>query len=78
MKTYLLKYLATWLADNRKDIIDRLIREIKNADTRFNSGAVKFTFVRGIASELLSKKADWLVDTVIHLLLAWIRKGAEK
>ena len=75
MKTYLLKYLATWLADNNKDIIALIVSAIKTADNRFASGPDKFKFVRQKAAEYLTGKAGWLIDTVIHLLLAYIRKS---
>ena len=75
MKTYLLKYIATWLADNNKDIVALIVSAIKSADTRFANGPDKLKFVREKAAQYLSGKAGWIVDTVIHLLLAWIRKA---
>ena len=78
MKTYLLKMLATWLADNNKNIVQAVMDAINKADAKFNSGSEKFKFVRAIAIPLLTGKAGWIVDTVIQLLLAYIRKGQMK
>jgi hypothetical protein len=75
MKTYLLKYLATWLADNNKDVINLIASAIKSADNRFEKGPEKFQFVRTAALSYLTGKAGWMVDTIIHLLLAWVRKS---
>jgi len=75
MKTYLLKYLATWLADNNKQVVGYIIEAIKTADNRFEKGPEKLRFVRTAAVSFLNDKAGWLVDTIIHLLLAWTRKA---
>ena len=75
MKVYLLKYLATWLADNNKDIINLIVSAINSADNRFEKGPEKLQFVRTAAVSYLTGKAGWVVDTIIHLLLAWTRKS---
>ncbi len=75
MKTFLLKYLATWLADNNKRVVELIVSAIKSADSKFANGPDKFKFVREKAASYLTGKAGWIVDTIIHLLLAWIRKS---
>jgi hypothetical protein len=75
MKVFLLKYLATWLADNNKNIVDLIVSAIRSADAKFASGPDKFKYVREKAASYLTGKAGWIVDTVIHLLLAWTRKS---
>lgn len=75
MKTYLLKYLATWLADNNKNVVNLIITAIQTADNRFEKGPEKLQFVRVAAVSYLTGKAGWIVDTIIHLLLAWTRKA---
>ncbi len=75
MKVYLLKYLATWLADNNKQVVALIIDAIHKADLRFEKGPEKLEFVRVAAVSFLNGKAGWLVDTIIHLLLAWTRKA---
>jgi hypothetical protein len=75
MKVFLLKYIATWLAENNKLAINAIIEAIRLADARYGKGSDKLTYVRSKAVEYLSGKAGWIVDTVIHLLLAWTRKS---
>ena len=75
MKVYLLKYLATWLADNNKEVVALIISAIQKADNRFSTGPEKLQFVRVAAVSYLTGKAGWIVDTIIHLLLAWTRKA---
>lgn len=75
MKVFLLKYIATWLADNNKLAITAIIEAIRIADGRFGKGSEKLEFVRQKAVTYLQSQSGWLVDTVIHLLLAWTRKS---
>lgn len=77
MKLFLLKALATWLADNNKDIIRMVIDAINRADAWTGDGSEKLKYVRSIAVPILTGKAGWLVDAIIHMLLAYIRKGAK-
>ena len=75
MRTALLKYIATWLASNNKLAITAIIEAISIADARFGKGSEKLEFVRVKAVSYLQGQAGWIVDTVIHLLLAWVRKS---
>ena len=75
MKIFLLKYIATWLASNNKLAITAIIEAISIADARFGKGSEKLEFVRVKAVSYLQGQAGWIVDTVIHLLLAWVRKS---
>ena len=75
MKVFLLKYIATWLASNNKLAITAIVEAIGIADARFGKGSEKLEFVRTKAVSYLQGQAGWIVDTVIHLLLAWVRKS---
>ena len=39
MKVFLLKYIATWLADNNKLAIAAIVEAISVADARFGKGS---------------------------------------
>ena len=75
MKIFLLKYIATWLASNNKLAITAIVEAINIADGRFGKGSEKLEFVRVKAVSYLQGQAGWIVDTIIHLLLAWVRKS---
>lgn len=75
MKVLLLKYIATWLANNNKLAVQAIIEAIAIADGRFAKGPEKLEFVRVKAVSYLQGQSGWIVDTVIHLLLAWVRKS---
>jgi hypothetical protein len=75
MKVFLLKYIATWLADNNKLAVAAIIEAIQAADARYGKGSEKLEYVRAKAMAYLQGQAGWIVDTVIHLLLAWTRKS---
>lgn len=72
---YWLQKLAMWLADNNKAAVTNIQRAIVSADQKIAKGPEKLETVRKVAVQFLSGKAGWIVDTVIHLLLAYTRKS---
>ena len=84
MKAYFLKKLATWFADNNVNIIHLIQSAILAAETKFptmpdkSHQAKRWAWVKDRAAQYLTGKAGWIVDTIVQMMLAYLRlKGGK-
>jgi len=84
---YWLHLAAKLLADNKSLIVAKIIGLIHLAESlevsisggaakRPAAGREKFEFVRQKALTWLSGKQGWVVDTIIQILVAWVKRKA--
>jgi hypothetical protein len=88
MLNYFLHLAAKLLADNKTIIVEKIIGLIYMAETlqvpggialpamRPATGREKFDFVKEKALTWLTGKKGWVVDTIIQILVAWVKRKA--
>lgn len=76
MLNFFLSTAARLLADNSGEITAKIKLWIANIDSENIPGASKFARVVGLARSLLSSKADWIIQTIVQILVAVHKRRA--
>lgn len=89
MLNFWLHLCAKILCDNKTIIVEQIKWAIEHAEedlkmpcgialpaSRPATGEEKFDFVREKAAVWLSGKQEWIIDTVVQILVAWVKRRA--
>ncbi len=70
----ILKAAGQLLLDNKPTLVNGTISLIRQAETTIEGGGAKFAWVKARVLPWVEGKAGWIVDTAIHVLVAWFKK----